>query len=75
MRNMQLWKAATEEQDMDFTNYGKEVQDLAEEMYRLRLGKDGAYMESCRKLAEIGKKENDSRLLGFAYYYLAESYL
>lgn len=72
---MQLWKAATEEQDMDFTNYGKEVQDLAEEMYRLRLGKDGAYMESCRKLAEIGKKENDSRLLGFAYYYLAESYL
>lgn len=70
-----MWKAATEEQDMDFTNYGKEVQDLAEEMYRLRLGKDGAYMESCRKLAEIGKKENDSRLLGFAYYYLAESYL
>ena len=57
---------------MDFTNYGKEVQALA---YRLRLGKDGAYMESCRKLAEIGKKENDSRLLGFAYYYLAESYL
>lgn len=60
---------------MDFTNYGKEVRELAEEMHRLRFGKDGAHMESCRKLVELGKKEDDCRLLGFAYYYLAESYL
>lgn len=49
-------------QDMDFTNYGKEVQELAEEMHRLRLRKDGSYMESCRKLAERGKEADDPRL-------------
>ncbi|MCI9492755.1 MAG: GGDEF domain-containing protein [Lachnospiraceae bacterium] len=60
---------------MDFTNYRKEVQKLAEEMMELRQERGEAYMESCRKMVEIGKEEEDAYLLGFAYYCMAEYYL
>lgn len=60
---------------MDFTNYGKEIQAQAEEMMELRYERGEPYMESCRRLVDIGKEKSDPYLLGFAYYYLAESYL
>ncbi|MEH2944266.1 tetratricopeptide repeat-containing diguanylate cyclase [Lachnospiraceae bacterium KK002] len=60
---------------MDFTNYGKEIQAQIEEMMELRYKRGEPYMESCRRLVDVGKEKNDSYLLGFAYYYLAESYL
>ena len=60
---------------MDFTNYRKEVQKLAEEMTELRQERGEAYIESCRKMVEIGKEEEDAYLLGFAYYCMAEYYL
>lgn len=60
---------------MDFTNYGKEIQGLAGEMMELPRKRGEGYMESCRRMVEIGKEKQDAYLLGFAYYCLAECYL
>ncbi len=59
---------------MDFTGYGGEIQRLVKEIEECRYRRNGTYMEDCRKLIKIGKEREDSYLLGFACYYLAEGY-
>lgn len=57
---------------MDFTGYDGEIQKLVNEIMDCRSKRDGTYMENCRRLIKIGKEREDSYLLGFACYYLAE---
>lgn len=59
---------------MDFTGYDGEIQKLVNEIMDCRSKRDGTYMENCRRLIKIGKEREDSYLLGFACYYLAEGY-
>ena len=52
---------------MDFTNYGKEIQAQIEEMMELRYKRGEPYMESCRRLVDVGKHWVIHRIVGGFY--------
>lgn len=58
---------------MNLSNYDKEIRDLADELFRARSKNDPIVMRYSSALIRRGGELGDHALLGFAYYYLAES--
>lgn len=58
---------------MDFSNYEKEIQQLAADLLAAHNRNDPATLRYSALLVEAAQKTADSALLGFAYYYLAEA--
>ena len=58
---------------MNLSNYDKEIRDLADELFRARSKNDPIVMRYSSALIRRGSELGDHALLGFAYYYLAES--
>jgi len=59
---------------MDIQSYDNEVQTLNRELLTARANMSGSFVEICNKLVQKAKELNDVNLLGYAYYYLADSY-
>ena len=59
---------------MNFEKYEEDIQILVEQVLSLRVEHPEETINICKKIIRHGKKEGDSTLLGFAYYYLAEAY-
>ncbi len=59
---------------MNLNSYNNEIKDMISQILVLRSQHSELVKKYCKKLIEYGKSEADSELLGFAYYYLAESY-
>lgn len=59
---------------MDYSAYNDFVQKVLYQISECR-GKDAeGTLSGCRELLEYGENINDSRLIGFAYYHMAETY-
>lgn len=59
---------------MNFENYEESIRVLIERVMELRVEQPEETKNICKMIISHGKKEGDSTLLGFAYYYLAEAY-
>ncbi len=59
---------------MNLNVYNNEIKEMINQVLELRSQHSDVVKKSCKKLIEYGKSEADGQLLGFAYYYLAESY-
>lgn len=59
---------------MNFENYEESIRVLIEQVMELRVGQPEVTQDICKRIISHGKREGDSALLGFAYYYLAEAY-
>ncbi len=59
---------------MNLSIYNNEIKDMISQILELRSQHSEVVKKNCKKLIEYGKSEADGQLLGFAYYYLAESY-
>lgn len=57
---------------MDFIEYSQEIQDIIQKIYDHRRQNNSKTRFYCELLLQHGK--DDNKLLGFAYYYMAESY-
>jgi diguanylate cyclase (GGDEF)-like protein len=62
------------EKHMNVDEYDENVKELVNQVLIARIGNPDLSKKNCRKIIDLGKKNNDSKLLGFAYYYLAEAY-
>lgn len=63
-----------EEDNMKFDEYDENVQEWVEQVLKSHTGNPDMTRKFCRKILRLGEENQDSRLLGFAYFYLAESY-
>lgn len=59
---------------MNFNDYDNNVKTWVGQVLATRTVNTDLTKKSCKKILSLGKKDRDSKLLGFAYYYLAESY-
>ncbi|MDF2904883.1 MAG: putative regulatory component of sensory transduction system [Herbinix sp.] len=59
---------------MNFDKYEESIRILIDQVMGLRVEQPEETKNICKKIIRHGKKEGDSALLGFAYYYLAEAY-
>jgi diguanylate cyclase (GGDEF)-like protein len=59
---------------MNFNEYDGNVKEYTHQVLASRLENPEETKKYCRKIINLGKNDNDSKLLGFAYYYLAEAY-
>lgn len=59
---------------MDFYEYNENINELINQVLTNRIEKPGVTKTLCKKIIQLGKKDRESKLLGFAYYYLAEAY-
>lgn len=59
---------------MDFYEYNENINELVKQVLTNRIEKPGVTKQLCKKLVQLGKNDSDSKLLSFAYYYLAEAY-
>lgn len=59
---------------MRFDQYGNSIRETIDKVLTLRVEQPEATRSVCRQLIDIGTQHEDSKLLGFAYYYLAEAY-
>jgi len=59
---------------MKFDEYDENVKGWIDQVLATRIVKPDISKKNCRKIINLGKKDNDNKLLGFAYYYLAEAY-
>ncbi len=59
---------------MNFDDYEESIRILIDQVMELRIEQPEETKTICKKIISHGKKEGDSTLLGFAYYYLAEAY-
>lgn len=59
---------------MDFSNYSIEIRTITDSILTKGVSDPQACLELCPKLIQQGKEEEDSKLLGFGYYYLARAY-
>lgn len=59
---------------MNFDEYDDDVKELINLVLSTRIVKPDICKKNCRMMINLGKKNKDSKLLGFAYYYLAEAY-
>ena len=59
---------------MRFDQYESNIREAIDQVLTLRIEQPEATRRICRQLMDIGKQRSDSRLLGFAYYYLSEAY-
>lgn len=59
---------------MDFCRYGDEIRAQLQSVTTLHISDSARSREICESLLIVGKELNDHALIGFAYYYLAESY-
>ncbi|WP_029232386.1 tetratricopeptide repeat-containing diguanylate cyclase [Butyrivibrio sp. VCB2006] len=59
---------------MNINEYSSEIQTLNNEMMVARSSMSDNYISICNKLIKAAKAINDSKLLGYGYYYLADAY-
>ncbi|MGF7141789.1 diguanylate cyclase (GGDEF)-like protein [Anaerotaenia torta] len=59
---------------MEFNEYDKHIQEQISQVLEVRIQRPEEVKQICKKLISIGEGEDDDKLLGFAYYYLAEAY-
>lgn len=59
---------------MIIENYAPGIRALIEQIQERRKNRDPAIMESLNTLLKIGQREKDNALIGYAYYYMADSY-
>jgi diguanylate cyclase (GGDEF)-like protein len=59
---------------MNSNEHNDSVQELMDQVLRCHITDPEKSKECCAKLIVHGRKDKDSRLLGFAHYYLAEAY-
>ncbi|MDF2486774.1 MAG: diguanylate cyclase domain [Herbinix sp.] len=59
---------------MNYDKYEASTRELISQVMDLRIDQPENTKKICKKLISLGKKDGDSTLLGFAYYYLAEAY-
>ncbi len=59
---------------MNIQDYGNDVVLLNEEMLTERAKMSGSFITSCNKLLKRAKEIDDTNLLGYSYYYLADAY-
>ncbi len=59
---------------MNFDKYDEGIRRLVDQVLELRVEQPEETKNICKKIIRHGKKDGDSTLLGFAYYYLAEAY-
>lgn len=62
------------EESMDFNEYDEQIRGQIDQVLTIRMQCPEDTKNICKKLVSLGKKEGDNKLLGFAYYYLAEAY-
>ena len=58
---------------MDLTKYDNEIRALADRLMAARSVSDPAWLRYGAALVTAARQAGDSKLLGFAYYYLAEA--
>lgn len=59
---------------MKIAEYDYEVQTLNRELLTARSSMSGSYINICNRLLRKAKSVDDTNLLGYAYYYLADAY-
>lgn len=59
---------------MNYDIYSQEIQDCINKIRKTRSTDVKIILSCCQQLLDYGKKYNDSQLLGFSYYYIAEAY-
>lgn len=59
---------------MNTNEFNAGAKELVEQVLAVHITDPEKSIECCSKLIVRGRKEKDSRLLGFAHYYLAEAY-
>jgi diguanylate cyclase (GGDEF)-like protein len=59
---------------MNTNDYDDSVKQLIDQVLAIHTSDPEKAKECCVKLIAFGKKEKDSKLLGFAHYYLAEAF-
>lgn len=59
---------------MDFNEYDEHIRGQIDQVLAMRMQCPQEIKSICKKMINLGKKESDNKLLGFAYYYLAEAY-
>ncbi len=59
---------------MRFDQYENSIRESINEVLNIRVEQPEETRRICRQLIDIGKQRSDSKLLGFAHYYLAEAY-
>lgn len=59
---------------MNIESYGQDIAKLNEEMLRERARMSGNLISACNRLLRRAKEIEDTALLGYSYYYLADAY-
>ena len=58
---------------MDIQKYNNEIQTKIRELLTARASMSDSYIGICKGLVETAKELNDTNLLGYSYYYLADA--
>ncbi|SFP97793.1 diguanylate cyclase (GGDEF) domain-containing protein [Butyrivibrio proteoclasticus] len=59
---------------MNIKNFDSEIQALYDEVLTTRTSMSSSYISACNRFIRKAKEADDQNLLGYAYYYLADSY-
>lgn len=59
---------------MDFSNYPIEIKKITDDILAKGVAEPEECLKLCQKLIEYGEREEDSKVLGFAYYNRANAY-
>ena len=59
---------------MDFSSYNEIIRNWTQEIMDNRTQDAEITLRNCNNLLELGTKMDDPVLIGFSYYYIAETY-